>query len=151
MGVKRVAGVNSMIGGVSLTVPLFDANRGGIERATAERIAAGHELASAERAVAADVEAAYEAARQLSQQVAVLQRSFLDRAEESRRITLAAYQEGATTLLQVLDTSRTLFDARLTFYKSLFAQRQSTFDLAVAGGTEPEAALTLVQSAGGSR
>lgn len=151
VGVKRVAGVNSMMGGVSLTVPLFDANRGGIQRATAERIAAGHELASVERAVDADVEAAYEAAQQLSQQVAVLQRSFLDRAEESRRITLAAYQEGATTLLQVLDTSRTLFDARLTFYTSLFAQRQSTFDLAVAGGSEPEAALTLVQSAGGSR
>ncbi|MEP6593017.1 MAG: TolC family protein, partial [Acidobacteriota bacterium] len=148
VGVKRVAGVSSMVAGISLTIPLFDANRGGVQRATAERLAAGHELAAAERAVTADVEAAYEAARQLSHQVAVLQGSFLDRAEESRRITLAAYQEGATSLLQVLDTSRTLADAHLTFYKALFAQRQSTFDLAVAGGSEPEAALTLVQSAG---
>ena len=151
IGTKQTAGSTSMIAGLSLPLPLFDANHGGIQRATAERLAAGHDLAAAERAVTADVEAAYEAARQLSQQVAVLQRSFLDRAEESRRITLAAYQEGATSLLQVLDTSRTLADARLTFYKALFAQRQSAFDLAVAGGSEPEAALTLVQSAGGSR
>ena len=113
-----------------------------MQRASGERAAAEQELAWTERTIVAQVQAAHEATQRLSAQVGTLQGSFLSRAEESRRITLAAYEEGAASLLQVLDASRTLGDARLTYYRLLFAQRQSVLDLAVAAGDEPVSTLS---------
>ena len=136
-GVKRTSGVNSMIAGVSLSVPLFDTNSGEVGRATAERIAAEQELAWAERAVAAEVSGAYEVARRLSAQLVVLRGTFLSRADESSRLTLAAYQEGGATLLQALDAGRTLAAARLVYSRAHFAQRESLVDLKVAAGYDP--------------
>ena len=137
---------NSLIAGVSVPIPLFDRNRGEIQRATGEFVAAEQELAWAERAIAAEVQGAYDAAQRLSAQMSSLQGSYIDRADEANRITLAAYQEGAASLLQVLDASRTLAEVRLTYYRALFAQRQSVFDLALAAGNEPVAALSIVQT-----
>lgn len=139
-GLKRTSGINSMIAGLSLSVPIFDRNRGEVDRAMAERMAADRELAWVERTVAAEVSGAYEVAQRLSAQIADLQRTFLSRAEESARISLAAYQEGAATLLQVLDATRTLAAARLSYSRTLFAQRKSLFELRVAAGYDPRTA-----------
>jgi cobalt-zinc-cadmium efflux system outer membrane protein len=136
-GLKRTSGINSMIAGVSLSVPLFDRNRGEIARATAEQIALEQELAWIERSVTAEVNGAYEVSRRLSAQLAALQRTFLNRADESSRITFAAYQEGAATLLQALDASRMLAAARLIYSRAHFAQRESLFDLRLAAGYDP--------------
>ena len=137
LGAKRTAGVTSVLLGVSLPIPLFDQNRGEVQRAVGERTAAEQELAWAERQADAEVAAAYEAARLLTEQARRLRSGFLERAEESRRIALAAYQEGAVSLLQVLDASRTLADARFTYYRTLFTQRQSVLELQAAIGASP--------------
>jgi outer membrane protein TolC len=76
--------------------------------------------------------------------VSALEPSFLDRAAEANRVTVGAYQEGGATLLQVIDTSRSLADARLTYTRAALAQHQSLFDLAIAAGDDPEAALSAV-------
>ena len=136
-GTKRVSGVNTMVLAVSLPVPLFNQNRGEIDRATGERLAAEHELEWAERRAVAEIEAAYEAARLLKNQVGRFQGRFLQRAEESRRIALAAYEEGAVSLLQVLDASRALAESRLIYYRTLFGERQSRLELDVAVGLDP--------------
>jgi cobalt-zinc-cadmium efflux system outer membrane protein len=143
VGVKRVDGTNSMIAGLSMPVPLFDRNRGEVQRATSELLAAQHERAWAERAVTAEIRGAYDAAERLSAQVSRVESTFLVRAEEVNRITLGAYQEGAATLLQVIDAARTLADARLTYYRIVLGQRQSLFDLSMAAGDDPEVALTV--------
>jgi outer membrane protein, heavy metal efflux system len=140
-GVLRVDGTNSMIAALSMPIPLFDRNRGEVQRATSEFLAAQQERAWAERTVTAEVRGAYEAAERLSTQASRLEPTFLDRAEEVNRITLGAYQEGAATLLQVIDAARTLADARLTYYRVVLGQRQSLFDLAMAAGDDPETAL----------
>jgi cobalt-zinc-cadmium efflux system outer membrane protein len=141
-GLKRVGGANSMIAGLSVPLPLFDRNRGEVQRADAELLAAEQERSWAERVVSAEIQAAYDGAERLSAEVSRLQPSFLNRAEDVNRITIGAYQEGAATLLQVIDAARTLGDARLTYFRAVIAQRQSVFDLAMAAGEEPEAALT---------
>jgi cobalt-zinc-cadmium efflux system outer membrane protein len=144
LGSKRVEGQNSMVLGVNLAVPLFNRNRGGVARATSEQLAAEHQLAWSERTIAADVASAYDAATQLTRQLGELQDSFLKRAEEVHNLTLGAYQEGGATLLQVLDATRLLADARLTYSRALFAQRESVFDLALAAGAEPADAVSLL-------
>jgi cobalt-zinc-cadmium efflux system outer membrane protein len=145
-GNKRVEGTNTMIAGVSMTVPLFDRNGGGIARAVNDHLATRGELAWAERTVASDVQRAHESAVRLVRQLADLQQSFLSRAEDVQRLTLGAYQEGGATLLQVLDATRLLADARLTYARALFAQRQSLFELAISSGAEPTAALDLMRT-----
>ena len=53
-----------------------------------------------------DVASAWETARILAEQIVRLQQGFLRRADDARRITVAAYREGAVPLVQVLDASR---------------------------------------------
>jgi outer membrane protein, heavy metal efflux system len=142
-GMKRVGGANSMVGGISFAVPLFDRNRGEVQRATSEQLAAELETKWMERAIASEVEAEYQVVERLGARVTSLQQTFLRRAEESRQIALSTYQEGATTLLQVLDASRALNDARLTYARVLVAANESLFDLGIAAGYDPKAAARL--------
>ena len=58
IGVKRTAGTNAMLAGMSVTVPLFDRNNGEIQRATAERLAAEQDVSWLERTIAGEIEAA---------------------------------------------------------------------------------------------
>lgn len=134
IGTKLMGGQRSLMAGVSAPLPLFDQNRGEFRRAGAEREAAEYERAWVERTVSADVTATYEAVRALSARALSLQRVLIARAEEARRITLGAYAEGATTLLQVLAVARTLAEARVSFYELLFAQHESVLELRSAVG-----------------
>jgi cobalt-zinc-cadmium efflux system outer membrane protein len=140
IGTKRTMGMTSMIAGVSLPIPLFNANRGEIARAAAERDIAAYELANQLRSTRADIAGAEEATRLLTAQMALLARrgaaSFLGRAEEARRIALGAYREGAAPLLQVLDAARAWGDARTTYYRTLYAQHESVLALFAARGID---------------
>jgi outer membrane protein, heavy metal efflux system len=133
-GSKRTLGVTSMIAGFTVPLPIFDRNRGAIQEATGLQQAAAADLVWVERRVEAEVQGAYAAAKSLAMQTSRLRGRMLERAEESRRISLAAYQEGAISLLQVLDASRTLADARLAYYRLLFAERESQLELRAAIG-----------------
>ena len=141
-GAKRAAGATSMMAGLSMPLPIFDANRGEVARATAERDAAALELAARERAASAEVAGAYEAARLLTERATILARGadgrppFLVRADEGRRIALGAYREGAVSLLHVIDAARAWSEARVTFYQALYAQHESIAMLLVARGDD---------------
>ena len=140
IGTKQTAGSTSMIAGFSLPIPLFDANRGEVQRASAERDAAAFELANQERVTLSEVLGAYEAARVLTVRANILTQGgtdgFLARADEARHIALGAYREGAVPLFQVIDAARTWGDARLTYYRTLYAQHQSVLALLAAEGTD---------------
>ena len=148
-GTKRSAGTSTMIAGLSIPLPLFDRNRGEVERARGELTAAEQEVRWAERRASAEVLGAYDAAMILTKQVDALQRDFLARAEESRRVALAAYREGAVPLLQVLDATRTLADARLAFYRARYAQQDAVLALHVAAGLDPANAVPTTASTRG--
>ena len=135
-GTKSIGGASTMIVGLSVPLPFFDQNRGEVQRASAERFAAEQELAWRERQVASQVAGSYEAVRLLAEQRGRLAGSAIARAEQARGIALAAYREGAATLLQVIDASRTLADVRLAYYRVLFAERESLLELNVVSGNE---------------
>jgi cobalt-zinc-cadmium efflux system outer membrane protein len=135
-GVKRMNGMNTMMASVNVAVPLFDSNRGEIDRATAERLAAERDLEWTTRQIAAEVRAAYEVTRRLSEHVASLEKTFLSRAEESARIALATYQEGAAPLMQALDATRALAASRLSYSRMVFAERESLAVLRLVSGDD---------------
>jgi len=135
-GVKRMLGDASIVAGLTMPLPIFDQNRGEIQRAEAGRRIAAFDRESAERQVVAEVRAAYAAVTMLGAQVSRIDRSMLQRAEESRRIAEGAYREGATSLTQVLDAARALVDARNVYYRAVFARNQSLIELNAAIGSD---------------
>ncbi len=140
-GLKWSAGTTTLLAGFSMPLPLLSQNGGDRDQANAERDAAAFELAATERQVRAELLAAGEAARLLLDRVQVLKGSpdsvlYLARADETRRIALGAYREGAVPLLQVLDAARTWGDARVTWYRTLYAQHESVVALLVAEGRD---------------
>lgn len=143
-GVKQSAGVSSMLVGVSVPVPLFDQNRGAIASARAVRDAAGFELLAQQRSARAELLGAEEAARILTERVNALAARdsasgavrYLRRADESRAIALGAYREGAVPLMQVLDAARAWGDARMSFFRALYAQHEAVLALIVARGDD---------------
>ncbi len=137
IGFKQSAGRSSLIAGVSLPLPLFDRNKGEVQRATAARLSAEREMDAATQVIETEIESAYEAARRLSAALGGAPRTLVERAADLRRLTLAAYQEGGATLLQVLDATRTLSDARMMYFRAAFAARQSLIELSIAAGDEP--------------
>ena len=104
---------------------------------TADRIAAEREMEALTRAIDTEVESAYQAVQRLSAALSGSPKTFVERAGDLHRLTLAAYQEGGATLLQVLDATRTLSDARITYFRAAFAARASLIELAIASGDEP--------------
>jgi outer membrane protein, heavy metal efflux system len=154
IGTQRMMGTTSLVAGVSLPIPLFDVNRGEVRRASAVRDAAQFDLTAAERAASADVISAREVARLLTDRTTLLTgdgaNGFLARADEARRIALGAYREGAVPLLTVLDAARAWGDARMTFYRTLYAQHESVLALLAAQGIDLFANLP-VPSASGAR
>ncbi len=136
LGTKRIANKNTLIAGLSIPVPILDQNRGAIDRTTAEATAVELEASWRERQIVAEVTAAHEAAALLIAQRTRLARSAIARAEESRTIALVAYREGVTTLLQVIDATRTLADIRLAYYRMLVEERQNVLELEIVSGAE---------------
>ena len=142
IGTKRSLGGSMLVAGVSLPVPLFDQNRGGRERATAERDAAQFELVAEERAASGTLIGAAQAAQLLTARTTAIATSdasgrvtYLARADEARRIALGAYREGAVPLFQVIDAARAWAEARMAYYGLIYAQQQSILALLVAQGT----------------
>ena len=154
VGAMQTMGQASMIAGLSMPLPIFDRNRGEIMRANAQRDVAQFELAAQQRAANASVRGAYDAALLLTDRANVLTQpdtsNLLRRAEQSRRIALGAYREGAVPLLQVIDAARTWADSRRTYYRLVFEQQQSILMLLVALGQDLFATLPAVMPNGGS-
>ena len=87
--------------------------------------------------MSAEVSGAYEAARLLTERTTAMASDtsgFLARADDARRIALGAFREGAVPLFQVIDAARAWGEARLSYYRILYAQHQGVAALVFAEG-----------------
>src|SRR4029077_12479765 len=111
-------------------------NQAGIARAQADQKTADtlHEVAKSH--TVAEVSAAYEAFQTARQLVQTFRDELLNQADESRSIALAAYQEGATPLLSVLEAQRTRAEVRQQYFKTLFDYQVGISELELAVGKE---------------
>jgi len=112
-GYKRTAGYNTLLGGVSIPLPLFDKNAGNVLyfRTDVQRA----EALLREQVVMVDGEVNLAMAT-LRRRFAILrgmEEGMLDRADESWEIARAAYQEGAIDLLRLLDAQRSSNEVHL--------------------------------------
>ena len=136
VGYKRLASDNTVMFGVSIPLKVRDRNQAGIARAEADRKAADALLDVARSHTIAEVDAAYEAFQTARLQVQTFRDELLNQADESRSIALAAYQEGATELLSLLEAQRTRAEVRQQYFRTLFDYQISVSELELAVGKE---------------
>jgi cobalt-zinc-cadmium efflux system outer membrane protein len=136
VGYKRVGSDNTVLFGLSLPLRIRDRNQGGIARAIADVKIAQTQVSLIRNRVLAEVESAYRAYESARDQVNVFRSELLPQADQSRAVTLVAYEEGATELLSVLDAQRTRTEVRQQFFRTVFDYQLSVLQLELAIGTE---------------
>ena len=135
-GYKRVGNDNTLLVGVSIPLKIRDRNEAEIARAEVDIKTVQVRLQLARNHALAELEAAYAALQAHRELVETFRSGLLDQADESRTITLAAYEEGGIELLPVLDAQRTRTEVRLHYYKTLFDYQASIVALEFAAGRD---------------
>lgn len=135
-GYKRTAGFNTMLAGVSVPLPLFNKNEGSIASSEMEVRRAEHSVREILARVAADIGGAAAGAQRRQEMLSRMQKGILGQAEDSLRISLAAYQEGGSDLLRLLDAQKVRNEVRLMYARTQMEYMISLAELENAAGVE---------------
>lgn len=133
-GYKRTLTSNGVVFGVTVPMPLFNRNPGGIARAEAERKRAANRTAAAEATVRLDVQQAVNAIEVNQARVRYIEQDTLTAAREARDAVMAAYQVGEAGLIDFLDAQRSFRETLRIYNRALFERRVSDFEVAAAMG-----------------
>jgi len=133
-GYKRTNGFDTMLGGLQIPIPVLNRNQGNIAAADSTVRAAEAELAAMKALVAAEVRAAAADVNLKQKQITELFPGILRKADESAQIAEAAYREGGTELLRLLDAVRVRIEANVEYAQTLADYRRSIAALETAMG-----------------
>ncbi len=134
-GVRRFSegGETAFIAGVSMPIPIRNRNRGGVEAAQAEALAAESALLIARLDVNRTIYDATIALQAADARLEVLAGPALQQAEEAVRLATIGYNAGRFTLVELLDAQsalttarQSLIDARLDRARALAALTRAT-------------------------
>jgi outer membrane protein, heavy metal efflux system len=103
---------NSFGASIGVVLPLWNARRGDVARASAESMARSADTDRIRLTLLTDVETRRRDVDTSSAQVATLVSDLLPSAAESLRLARLLFEEGETSLLDLLDAQRTARDAR---------------------------------------
>ena len=114
-GVKRSneIGEYGFIMGISLPVPIFDRNQGGLGAAKYNLARAEEEQKAAELRAGLSLGETYQKLGMAHNAVSMLKDLVLPDAEKAFKAAESGYQHGRNDYLDVLDAQRTLFEARI--------------------------------------
>lgn len=133
-GYKRTAGYDTLVAGFQINLPIRNRNQGRIATATAEIRLAEQDARALETRIAADVAAAWSEADAKRKLLAEVLAPMRDRAQEIARIAQAAYREGGTDLLRLIDAERSRLEALTLYYRALADYQQAVTTLQIATG-----------------
>lgn len=136
-GYKRTTGLDTMLGGLQVDLPFANRNQGNIAAGVAELRAAESSLAATDALIRAEVSGAQREYEIRRRQVGESLRSMREKANEAARIAEAAYREGGTDLLRLLDAQRLRIETQLLYFQALAGFRQAGAALETALGMEP--------------
>ena len=135
-GYKRNGTDNALYGAMSIPLPIYSKNQGFIARAQAEVSLYESELQFERTVVLAELTTARRAVQANERQLEALRAEFLRNADESQQVSLAAYREGATDLLHVIDAQRSRTQAQELYFQALADYQQAIHELERAAGIE---------------
>ena len=130
-------GVNTALAGLQITLPITDRNQGNRAAATAEVSRQQQLLAAAQANVLAGYyDALQEYQLRRSEVIDTLQ-PLQEHGKEISEIAEAAFAQGGTDLLRLLDAERARFDAQLAYVQGMVEYQQSIVNLETAEGVAP--------------
>ncbi len=133
-GYKRAGPFDALVLGAQWDLMVRNRNEGNIASAQAEERQAASLLRGAEQMALAEAEAAAENYRIRRLQLERTLPQLRDQAQETAEIAEAAYREGGTDLLRLLDAQRVRIEARLVFVEAMVAYQLSVVELEAALG-----------------
>ncbi|MBI5101409.1 MAG: TolC family protein [Nitrospirae bacterium] len=131
---KRTGGFNGFIFGVSIPLPLFNRNQGGIARAQAELTQEKVVFEALQKKAAYEVNLLIERIASLQTRVADLARQ-VETSKELTKIAGIAYEEGETGLLELLDAARSEKELVVENNTLVYDYWAARFELEKAVGT----------------
>jgi cobalt-zinc-cadmium efflux system outer membrane protein len=134
-GYYREYGTNAVVFGVTVPLPIFNRNQGGVAHANAERRRAEALTTATAIAVHLDVQQALNAITISAARVQYIQRESLDNARQARDTVMASYRLGAANLIDFLDAQRSFRDTERTYNQAMYDYRVSLSQLTAATGT----------------
>lgn len=136
-GYKRTSGYDTALVGLQMDLPVSNRNQGNILASQAEIRVVEADVAATEALIRAEVASATADYQTRRQQVLEFLPKFRDQAAETARIAAAAYREGGSDLLRLLDAERLRLDVELIAYRATMEYRQSIVALQTALGVTP--------------
>ncbi|MEO6081451.1 MAG: TolC family protein [Steroidobacteraceae bacterium] len=138
VGVRRFAGddATALVGGVSVSIPLFDRNRSAIAASRAQRDAADARLAAARLESASGWRTALAQAAAVDSRVAAAEAGE-SVTRETYRLARLGYEAGRTSLIELLGTRRALADAQLRTIDARLARVKVEASIARLSGRIP--------------
>ncbi len=122
--------------GISIPIPLFDRNRGGILEANRRLDKAGDEQRAAEIRLVNALSESFQRLSAIRNEIEVLRIDILPGATSAYAGATKGYQLGKFGILDVLDGQRTLFQARTQYLKALADYHRSYNEIErLIGGT----------------
>jgi outer membrane protein, heavy metal efflux system len=134
-GYKHQAdGYQGAIIGVSVPLPLWDRNRGGIAEAEANLAAARTRRELALRGAESEIRRAWETRRSLEERMRVIGATLLPESAGLLETARLAYAEGEMSLVELLDAADAYRDARESVTRLLAEYLSATYELERATG-----------------
>lgn len=133
-GYKRTGGLDTMIAGVQVDLPIANRNQGNLAAALSDAKVAESTLAAVEAVVRAEVEGARRAVTIRKTQLDSILGAMRAQSTESQRIASAAYRVGGVELLRLLDAERARIETQVLYYQTLSEYQQAVSALEAALG-----------------
>lgn len=122
--------------GISIPIPIFDQNRGGILEANRRLDKAGDEQRAAETRLITALAESFQRLSAIRNEIELLRSDILPAATSAYAGATKGYQLGKFGILDVLDGQRTLFQARTQYLKALADYHRSYNEIErLIGGT----------------
>lgn len=125
---------SSLAATVSIPLPLFDRNQGGVGHAAVDLKRAENDAQKLELSVRYQVSEALRRAHTAQKLVDLYEGGMLDRADTALRVAEKSYKAGAISLLELLEAQRTYLGTRADYLVALNDYRQALVDLRHATG-----------------
>ncbi|HVH88824.1 MAG TPA: TolC family protein [Terriglobales bacterium] len=118
----------------SISIPIFNRNQGEVARTRSEQLRANFLAQAVHNQVLQDVEIAYASFESSRERVRLYDQTYLSRAKESLDIEEFSFRQGAASILDFLDATRTYRAAQLAYRQQLAAYLTNLAQLEAAVG-----------------
>ena len=133
--------------GITLSVPIYSggAVSSGVRQAQHSYVAASQDLATVHRGVVQDTRNAYNTVIAAISAIKSLEQALVS-AQKALEATEAGFEVGTRTIVDVLNSTRNLYDAKRNLSTTRYSYIQSVLNLKRAGGTITEQDINDINS-----